>query len=77
MWCLHCERVYKNGEYRLEDDMTMCPYMDCDGYTHIDGWEWEEICKYNPGYPEVPLVGVIYPLYPKRDRRPWGMPGFG
>ena len=68
MWCLHCERVYKKEEFRLVDDMIMCPYMDCDGDIPFDSWEWEEICKYNPGYPKVPLVGVIYPLYPKRDR---------
>lgn len=55
VWCLHCHRAYKIGEYRLEkkyDDLQMCPYDGCDGDTVMDAWEWR-------GESE-PIRGEIY-----------------
>lgn len=39
IWCLHCERTYRRGQYRLVNGFEMCPYPDCDGTTVLDGWE--------------------------------------
>lgn len=63
LWCLHCERAYKNGEYRQEGDLQMCPYDDCSGDTVIDAWDWETFAIQHHGYPEVPEIGKVYPLY--------------
>jgi len=63
LWCLHCERAYKWGEYREIDGLQMCPYKGCDGDTVMDGWHWEDVCESNPDYPDVPALGKRYPLY--------------
>lgn len=65
VWCLHCQRVYKAEEFKLDrsGDQT-CPYPDCDG-TFLDGTEWD-FCKRINNYPEVPQRGVVYALYPKK-----------
>lgn len=66
VWCLHCERCYQVGEFRLEEDFyQMCPYEGCDGSTVLDGWPWEHVrvgCDHLE-YPEEPERGVVYPLY--------------
>lgn len=44
VWCLHCQRCYKIGEYRIEkkfDDLQMCPYKGCDGDTVLDAIPWQ------------------------------------
>ena len=63
LWCLHCERAYRRGEYRLVHGLQMCPYEDCDGDTVMDGWDWAQIRDGHPEYPEVPEMGKVYPLY--------------
>ena len=69
-WCLHCERVYRADEFRIEvvagTELQMCPYADCDGNTVIDAWEWSRLSVMN-GYPLVPVKGVVYPMYPSVD----------
>jgi hypothetical protein len=62
-WCLHCERAYKRGEHRLIDGFEMCPYVDCDGDTVMDGWSWPSVREHHSDYPEVPEKGKTYPLY--------------
>lgn len=79
LWCLHCERTYKYGEYRLwkvepfvvdhvryEPEFQMCPYEDCDGDAVIDAWEWDRIRESHPEYPEIPEKGKVYPMYGER-----------
>ncbi len=68
MWCLHCERAYRRGEYRLVGGLRMCPYEDCDGDTVLDAWPWSVVRRHNPDYPPVPERGKVYPLYPDRPR---------
>ena len=76
LWCLHCERTYKYGKFRLvkvkpfivnhvryEPDYQMCPYEDCDGDTVLDAWNWDDIRKEHPEYPKIPKHGVKYPMY--------------
>lgn len=67
LWCLHCERSYKDGEYREEDGYQMCPYPDCNGTTVLDGWTWEHIREIHPEYPEEPERDKVYPLYTKAE----------
>ncbi|MGQ0503572.1 MAG: hypothetical protein ACT4P0_13350 [Panacagrimonas sp.] len=62
-WCLHCERAYPLGSYRQIRDLQMCPYEGCDGDTVMDLWTWQRVREANPGYPEVPELGVVYGLY--------------
>jgi hypothetical protein len=63
LWCLHCERAYRRGEFRLVNVLQMCSYEDCDGDTVLDGWDWARIREGHPEYPEVPEKGKVYPLY--------------
>ncbi len=67
LWCLHCERVYKAGEYREIDDLQMCPYDDSDGSTVLDAWTWERIREIHTEYPGIPTRETLYPLYGKED----------
>lgn len=75
MWCLHCERTYKYGEFRevkkkpfvvnhvrYEPILQMCPYEDCNGDAVLDAWEWDRIRESHPEYPEIPEKGKVYPL---------------
>lgn len=73
-WCLHCERTYKKGEFRPEYDgysnftFKMCPYEGCDGDTVVDGMNWNTVREGREEvYPEEPVSGIVYPLYPKDD----------
>jgi hypothetical protein len=58
--CLHCERYYKIGEFRivkdrLVGDLQYCPYPDCDGDAIMDVigvWQGEG----------EPIRGQIYPI---------------
>ncbi|HEX2836594.1 MAG TPA: hypothetical protein VHN77_00545 [Phycisphaerales bacterium] len=66
LWCLHCERTYEHGKWRVVDGMQMCPYADCDGDAVIDAWDWATFREQNhPQYPAVPVFGTVYPAYPK------------
>lgn len=60
VWCLHCERFYKVGEYRevvvgkrKKEVYQLCPYPDCDG-TPLD------VFKRNIDY--EPVRGKVYPM---------------
>ena len=78
-WCLHCERVYKYGEWRAIDGqflideegnktnkpLQFCPYEDCDGDTVMDAQPWSWVRENgNEHYPERPRRNKFYPLYP-------------
>lgn len=63
LWCLHCCRAYKWGEYRVVNGLQMCPYDGCSGDTVLDGWTWPSVRKGNRGYPRVPKLGHVYELY--------------
>ncbi len=68
VWCLHCERAYRQGEERKGHDrhfgdVEACAYADCDG-SPLDQWEWQKVAEAN-GYPETPERGHLYPLYSK------------
>jgi hypothetical protein len=71
LWCLHCYRAYRWGEYRLIDGLQMCPYDGCNGDTFIDGWTWESVRRGNPKYPKVPKLGHVYEL----NRKPGDLEG--
>lgn len=64
LWCLHCERAYLRGEFRLKDGLQYCPYPGCDGDTVIDAWNWFGLRSDHKAFPVVPERGVRYPLYP-------------
>ena len=63
LWCLHCERAYLRGKYRQVGNLQMCFYPECSGDSVIDAWDWETVRENNPGYPENPVEGQLYPLY--------------
>lgn len=63
LWCLHCWRTYKRGEYRVEGSLQMCPYEGCGGDTVIDAWDWADIRDAHPEYPEKPEQGESYDPY--------------
>lgn len=69
LWCLHCERAYKENDYRTvkqnDEEFQICHYEDCDGSTVLDGWAWEDYREGHPNAPKEPEIGKVYPLYPK------------
>lgn len=66
LWCMHCERAYPLGSYRVVEDLQLCPYAECRGDTILDLWPWVTVREENPQYPKVPELGVLYPLYSDR-----------
>jgi hypothetical protein len=62
LWCLHCSRAYRWGEYREIAGLQMCPYEGCDGDTLMDAWTWVAVREGNPDYPERPKMGHVYEL---------------
>jgi hypothetical protein len=62
LWCLHCNRAYRWGEYRVVNGLQMCPYDGCSGDTVMDGWTWDSVRKGNPDYPKTPKLGHVYGL---------------
>lgn len=66
VWCLHCDRCYQLGEYKLSDyrvegrHLQLCPYEDCDGDTVMDAWPWEDYYQ-DAAWPRVPVRGQEYP----------------
>jgi hypothetical protein len=63
LWCLHCERTYEREKWRNIGELQMCPYLDCDGDTVVDAWDWEKVRDHHPDYPATPDFGTHYPLY--------------
>jgi len=66
--CIHCERAF-SVSLPNERPMTpdMCPFDGCDG-GEGDIWEWVDfIDSWVMPYPEIPIYGVKYPLYPGKD----------
>lgn len=63
LWCLHCMRAFRYGEFRPEGKLQMCPYEGCDGGTGIDAWCWDDHQPSMPHWPKVPERNVRYPLY--------------
>lgn len=68
-WCLHCERAYRRGEFRLENGLRMCPFLGCGGDAVLDGWDWENFRVQILGYPSIPILGARYPAYPTEEER--------
>lgn len=62
LWCFHCERAYPMGSYKVVEDLQLCPYAECRGDTILDLWTWATVREVNLHYPEVPILGVFYPL---------------
>ena len=73
-WCLHCYRAFvgqvpdnaekdPDGSFYLDDIPHKCKFKGCDGHIG-DIWDWESVRKHNPQYPETPVEGETYPLYP-------------
>ena len=62
LWCFHCGRAYRWGEYREIGGLQMCPYMGCNGDTVMDGWRWDEVREGKPRYPKKPKLGHVYEL---------------
>ena len=60
VYCTLCERAF------LSDSKKYCCYDWCDGDLG-DIWGWEVIRDLNPGYPEMPIPGVAYPLFADRS----------
>ncbi len=68
LYCIHCERAYPKGKYRIMSDidlglLQMCPYEDCDGDAVMDAWEWERILSDHSEYPDIPEENKVYPLH--------------
>lgn len=63
LWCLHCERVAPDVEWR-----SGCPYSDCDG-GDVDAWDYHkqrlgiEGGPPIPWWPEQPELGARYSLF--------------
>jgi hypothetical protein len=62
-WCLHCEKAYPAVDWEAKD--WWCPGVDCSG-SALDAHPWVKENwprEHHPEYPEVPAIGVYYPLY--------------
>lgn len=72
-WCLHCQRTYTRGEYRIfkgetfvvnhvkyDTSFEACPYEDCNGSVLSDAFDWNYFREHYPDYPEIPERGVVY-----------------
>lgn len=64
LWCLHCQRTYREGEWREEDGYQMCPFLDCGGDAVLDAQDWDSFQEMHPEYPKLPELGKLYPAYP-------------
>ena len=73
VWCLHCQRTYMRGEYRIfkgetfvvnhvkyDTSFEACPYEDCNGSVLTDAFDWNYFREHYPDYPEIPERGVVY-----------------
>ncbi len=61
LWCMHCERAYKYGEFRKVENLQLCPYDGCEGDTVVDAYDWNN-CRKDED-PEIPKYGEFYPAY--------------
>ena len=61
LWCLHCERTYDRGKWRVVGQYQMCPYADCSGDAVLDAFDWAIVRDGHPEYPDVPVAGTRYP----------------
>ena len=68
LWCRFCRRTFPNGTYRLFDGGRTCPYADCDADIAREALEWNQVRREHPNYPEVPWLGIQYPLDPEAQR---------
>lgn len=75
LWCLHCERVSFESEWKENGDgWRECPYPGCDGGLLGDGADYHANRRGKLGtfgypdgmlhWPEEPKRGVVYPLDP-------------
>lgn len=62
LYCTHCERAYKFGEYRQIDSLQLCPYENCSGDTIMDAMNWDQY-RIDP-QPKIPELNKRYPLWP-------------
>jgi len=68
VWCMHCERAYPMEEMVKALDLWWCKhYPHCEG-AMMDIQSWRSFRRQHPEYPEVPVVGKTYPLYPPKER---------
>lgn len=63
VWCLHCEKVSLSSE--VGKNQECCTTPGCSGgWMDINDWEPGSWPRNNhPEYPEIPVVGELYPLY--------------
>ncbi len=68
LYCMHCERVYKSGNFKhvmtseMDDVLQMCPYEGCTGDAVINAIDWKDVKEHHAEYPEEPELNKIYPL---------------
>lgn len=74
IWCLHCEQVFLAETVKRKKETRgiykgytfyLCPNNGCNG-SAIDFFPWEHFrddCTENQ-YPEVPVLGTQYSMYP-------------
>lgn len=69
VFCLHCSRAYRRGEYRLVRSrllrgfLRMCPFEGCDGDTVLDAIPWPKVLLANSSLPLIPERGKVYSLW--------------
>jgi len=62
-WCSHCEKVHSSKAWNL--NRWHCPTPKCSGDC-LDAFPWlpdSWPCSENLTYPEIPVIGQVYPLY--------------
>ena len=62
VWCLHCQRAFRDDEYRVDEKYRWCAYEDCGGMAPFDMIDWRDIRLICPQYPETPEPGRVYGL---------------
>jgi hypothetical protein len=60
LWCLHCEIVHLKEKWVKNG----CECPNC-GAGFLDAWRWSRLV-YENYYPEKPVIGKVYPLYPPK-----------
>jgi hypothetical protein len=61
VWCRQCARCYREDAPRMVGGTLSCAYHDCSG-SFANTWQWRVVRRRVPSYPEVPSMGVRYPL---------------
>lgn len=64
IWCLHCNRCYRNhnAAWSAREKIFRCAYYGCNGSLLVDGWDWQQIAQAN-GYPNEPELNTVYPQF--------------